>query len=144
MTRTVDDACALAVAAHLGQVDKAGNPYIDHPAAVAAALEPYGELAVMAGWLHDVVEDSEMTLAELRVLGFPPEVVSAVDSVTRRPGESYDDLIVRAAADPIGRLVKLSDNKHNSDESRLALLAPEQAEWLRTKYARARATLERR
>jgi (p)ppGpp synthase/HD superfamily hydrolase len=142
VTRTVDDARALAVAAHRGQVDKAGLPYIDHPRTVAEALAPHGELAVMAGWLHDVVEDTPVTLERLADMGFPPEVVAAVDSVTRREGETYMDLIRRAAADPIGRLVKLADNATNSDEARLALLDAATADRLRQKYARAREVLE--
>lgn len=142
MTRTVEDAQALATFAHEGQVDKAGNPYIEHPRAVAELLEPHGEHAVMAGWLHDVVEDTDVTLDRLTAMGFPPEVVSAVDSVTHREGESCDDLIARAAADPLGRLVKLADNTSNMDPARLALLDQETRERLTKKYARAREVLE--
>jgi (p)ppGpp synthase/HD superfamily hydrolase len=142
VSRTVDDARALAAAAHRGQVDKAGRPYIEHPAAVAAALEPHGELALMAGWLHDVVEDCGVTLGQLAGMGFPPAVVAAVDSVTHRQGETYLDGVRRAAADPIGRLVKLADNAHNSDEGRLGLLDEATAVRLRKKYARARKILE--
>jgi (p)ppGpp synthase/HD superfamily hydrolase len=141
MTRTVKDADTLALAAHLGQVDKAGNDYIDHPRAVAALVAEHGDLAVMAALLHDVVEDTPITLDHLREAGFPDEVVAAVDSVTRRPGEPYWDMVRRAAADPIGQLVKLADNRHNSDEARLALLDVEQADWLRRKYAKARDIL---
>jgi (p)ppGpp synthase/HD superfamily hydrolase len=142
VSRTVDHARELAIAAHQGQVDKAGKPYIEHPRIVAELLAPHGDLAVMAGWLHDVVEDTPVTLAQLAEMGFPPEVVAAVDSVTRREGESYDDLVRRAAADPIGRLVKLADNRTNSDEARLALLDGKTADRLRRKYARAREVLE--
>lgn len=88
-----------------------------------------------------MVEDSDITLDDLRELGYPPEVVSAVDSVTRRLGETYMELIHRAAADPLGRLVKLADNANNSDPARLAKLDPEQAAWFREKYAKARAVL---
>jgi (p)ppGpp synthase/HD superfamily hydrolase len=142
VTRTVDDARELAIAAHQGQVDKAGRPYIEHPKTVAEMLALHGELAVMAGWLHDVVEDTPVTLDQLREMGFPPEVVAAVDSVTWRDGETYEDLIRRAAADPLGRLVKLCDNKTNSDPARLALLDEKTADRLRRKYARAREILE--
>ncbi|RKR92669.1 HD domain-containing protein [Micromonospora pisi] len=138
---TVADADRLAEAAHRGQVDKAGNPYIDHPRAVAKELYVHGDNAVMAGLLHDVVEDTNITLDDLRVAGYPEEVVAAVDSVTRRPDEPYMDLIRRAAANPLGRLIKLADNRHNSDPERLALLDPEQAAWFRQKYAKARLVL---
>jgi (p)ppGpp synthase/HD superfamily hydrolase len=131
----------LASTAHHGQVDKAGNPYVDHVRAVAALLTEHGPDAVMAGLLHDVVEDTHITLDDLRELGYPERVVSAVDSVTRRPGEEYMDMVRRAAADPLGRLVKLADNAHNSDEERLSRLDPEQADWLRQKYAKARVVL---
>lgn len=137
-------ATMLASVAHNGQVDKAGQPYIDHVRAVAEALEPHGQLAVAAGWLHDVVEDTDYTLDDLRRLDMPAAVVSAVDSVTRREGEPYMDMIRRAAADPLGRLVKLADNAHNSSEERMAaldLIHPEMAPALRKRYAKAREIL---
>lgn len=138
---TVADADALAEQAHRGQVDKAGRPYIEHPRAVARMLAEHGDHAVMAGLLHDVVEDTTVTLDDLRDAGYPPEVVDAVDSVTRRQGETYMDMIRRAAAHPLGRLVKLADNAHNGDEARLAVLEPAVAEFLRRRYAKARAVL---
>jgi (p)ppGpp synthase/HD superfamily hydrolase len=140
---TVADADALAEHAHHGQPDKAGKPYIDHPRAVAAILaaQGHGEHAVIAGLLHDVVEDTDITLDDLRAAGYPAEVVDAVDAVTRRPGETYMDMIRRAAAHPLGRLVKLADNAHNSDPVRLAVLDPEVAEFQRRRYAKARAVL---
>lgn len=134
-------ATMLASVAHRGQVDKAGKPYIDHVRAVAEALEPHGELAMTAGWLHDVVEDTDYTLDDLRRFDMPAAVVSAVDSVTRREGETYMDMIRRAAADPLGRLVKLADNANNSDEGRLALLPADVADRLRKRYAKAREVL---
>jgi len=140
-TPTVADADALAELHHRSQVDKAGNPYINHPRAVAEALREHGDHAVMAGLLHDIVEDTTVTLDYLRQLGYPAEVVAAVDSVTRRPGEDYMDLIRRAAANPLGRLVKLEDNRHNSDPARLALLSESEQEWFTQKYARAREVL---
>lgn len=148
---TVADADALAEQYHRGQVDKAGNPYINHPRAVAEALREHGDHgdhAVMAGLLHDIVEDTPVTLDQLRELGYPEEVVAAVDSVTRREGkqypggkEPYMDLIRRAAANPLGRLVKLEDNRNNSDPARLALLNEDERAWFTQKYATAREVL---
>lgn len=138
---TIGETDAFAERAHHGQVDKASNPYIDHPRAVAKALVEHGEHAIMAGLLHDVVEDTDVTLENLRAMGYPEEVVAAVDSVTRREDETYMDLIRRAAANPLGRLVKLEDNRHNSDPARLALLDAEQRAWFEQKYAKARAVL---
>lgn len=150
MNPTVADADALAAKAHEGQVDKAGKPYIDHPRTVARILTEQGhdQRTIMAGLLHDVVEDTDITLDQLRRLGYPEEVVRAVDSVTRREGpeypggkEPYMDLIRRAASDPIGKWIKLADNQTNSDPQRLALLSEDEQAWFTQKYAKARAVL---
>ncbi|MFL1377012.1 MULTISPECIES: VOC family protein [unclassified Nocardiopsis] len=142
MALTLEQASELAARAHAGQVDKVGRPYVEHVHAVRDLLAVHGESAQVAGVLHDVLEDTDLTADDLRAHGCPEEVVRAVVAVSRRPGETYDALIARAAADPLGRLVKLADNAHNSDEARLAALPAEQAERLRAKYARARAVLE--
>lgn len=140
---TVRAADVLAELAHRGQVDKAGVDYIHHPRAVARILREQGhsDPVIIAGLLHDVAEDTTITLDDLREFGFSEMVVQAVDSVTRRQGEKYMDLIRRAAADPIGRLVKLADNETNSDPARLALLTDSEREWFTQKYAKARAVL---
>ncbi|WP_150246058.1 HD domain-containing protein [Nocardiopsis quinghaiensis] len=139
---TLEEASRLAGAVHAEQVDRAGRPYAEHVFAVRDLLAGHGEHARMAGVLHDVLEDTPLTADDLRARGCPEEVVRAVESVTRRPGEPYEDLVRRAAADPLGRLVKLADNAHNSDEGRLAALPGELAGRLRAKYARARRILE--
>lgn len=138
----VDEARLLAMRAHSGQVDKAGRPYHLHVEAVADALAEHGEEAQIAGLLHDVVEDTELTADDLRRHGVEEYVVQAVLSVTRQPGESYMDMIRRAADHPLGRLVKLADNAHNSDPARLAALDPATAESLGRRYERARRVLE--
>lgn len=134
----------LARTAHADQRDKQGRDYVDyHLAPIAEHLREHGEHAEMAGWLHDIVEDTPTTLTDLLEHGIPPEVVRAVDAVTRREGESYDDLITRAAADPLGRVVKIADNESNmSANAALAHTDPELAERLRTKYERARTQLD--
>jgi (p)ppGpp synthase/HD superfamily hydrolase len=139
---TVEFTDRLAERAHEGQLDKAGKPYIEHPRAVARMLEVHGENAVMAGLLHDVVEDTHVTLQGLVMLGYPPEIVNAVAAVSRRNGETYMDMIRRAAADPLGCLVKLADNRHNSSPERLAALVREEADFLARRYAKARIVLE--
>jgi (p)ppGpp synthase/HD superfamily hydrolase len=138
---TVEETDAFAARCHEAQVDQAGLPYIEHPRTVAAALAEHGDEAVMAGLLHDVVEDCGVTLDQLRAMGYSERVIAAVDSVSHRDGETYLDAIRRAAADPLGRLVKLSDNATNGDEERLALLDEATADRLRIKYAKARAVL---
>ncbi len=67
---------SIAAAAHKGQVDKAGKPYIEHPAHVAANVQ--GDAAKAVAWLHDVVEDTPLTFADLRERGVAPEVIEAL------------------------------------------------------------------
>jgi (p)ppGpp synthase/HD superfamily hydrolase len=115
-------------------VDKAGAPYILHPLRVMLKLEKSEER--IAAVLHDVVEDSEITLEHLRNEGFSDAVVDAIDAVTMRHGESYDDFVRRAALNSIGRHVKLADLEDNSDLSRIA--NPTEVDYERlAKYQRA-------
>ena len=139
---TLEEATELARQAHAGQTDKAGVDYFGHLTAVRDALEPFGVDAQIAGVLHDVLEDTRVTARDLWLAGVPDHVITAVESVTRREGETYMGMIRRAAADPLGRLVKLADNRHNCDEGRLALLPEGQAASLRNRYARARVFLD--
>lgn len=136
----LEQAIDVARRAHSTQTDKAGRrPYIEHVLRVIEAVDT--EDQKLAAALHDVVEDTELTLEDLRAAGCPPKVLEAVDSLTRREGESYDDFIERVARDPLARVVKLADLADNSNEGRLALLEPEDAKKLRSKYARARELL---
>ncbi|MEQ3452478.1 hypothetical protein ABM133_08810 [Enterococcus cecorum] len=111
-------ALAIAEDAHKGQVDKAGVAYIHHPLFVASLVE--GELAKTVALLHDVVEDSDWTLEDLRMEGLPEEVVQAVGILTKKRNENYEEYILRVKQNPLARQVKLADLKHNSDLSRLA------------------------
>jgi (p)ppGpp synthase/HD superfamily hydrolase len=135
-------AAALALEAHAGQVDKQGRDYFRHHLLpIAESLRPYGSHAYVAGLLHDVVEDTSITYQQLAELGFPPVVIEAVRAVTRRDDETYPELIDRAAAHPLGRLVKLADNWHNL--SGLAALTNEADRTrLRLRYEQARQVLE--
>jgi (p)ppGpp synthase/HD superfamily hydrolase len=116
---TLTDAYAEAKVAHTGQVDKQGRDYFEfHIVPIARALAPRGEHAEMAGVLHDIIEDTRghpepYTAERLLGLGPPEDVVRAVVSVTREPGESYPAMIRRAARDPLGCPVKIADNGHN-------------------------------
>jgi (p)ppGpp synthase/HD superfamily hydrolase len=122
----------LAQVAHAGQVDKQGRDvFLFHLTSVAELLAPLGPDAEAAGWLHDIIEDTDETAESLRARGVAPHVVDAVVSVTRIPGEPYFDLIRRAAAHPLGRKVKLADNQINIDNNAaLAAIAPLQAKSL--------------
>ncbi|GIW40957.1 MAG: hypothetical protein KatS3mg076_1534 [Candidatus Binatia bacterium] len=105
---------------HRGQKDKAGEPYILHVLRVMTAMSD--DTSRMAAVLHDVVEDSHYTLEDLRAAGFPEEVLDAVDALTRRPGESYEAFVRRAAAHPVARRVKLADLEDNLNLRRLPSL----------------------
>lgn len=138
----VDEARALAAVAHAGQLDKGGHPYLGHVERVAEAVAAHGDHAVMAALLHDVVEDCGIGLLDLEASGVPPEVISAVDALTRRDGEAYLDAVRRAVRHPLAVVVKRADNADNADEGRLARLGAGEAERLRQKYRRARAVLD--
>lgn len=114
---SLERAIALAAEKHAGQFDKAGQPYILHPLRVM--LSVVGESARIAAVLHDVVEDSDVTLDDLRTMGFSEDAVGAVALLTRRDGDTYEQFIERVAVDSIAREVKLADLADNSDLSRL-------------------------
>lgn len=114
---TLERAIEIAANAHTGQFDKAGQPYILHPLRVMLRVGSAHER--MAAVLHDVVEDTPVSMQQLVGEGFPREVITAVEALTKRPGESRIDAARRAAADPVGRQVKLADNAENMDLSRI-------------------------
>lgn len=134
MTQTLERAIAIAATAHAGQVDKGGAPYILHPLKVMLRMSSLEERIVAV--LHDVVEDCGISLEDLRKEGFSEAVLSAIESVTKVPGESYEDFVERAAQNPIGRVVKLADLEENSDLSRIASPSWEDLERIE-KYRRA-------
>ena len=101
-------ALQLAERFHHGQEDKAGLPYIGHVKRVVAGVESPDEK--MAAALHDLLEDTEVTADDLRSEGCPEHVVVAVEALTRRKGEKYDDFVARAARDPIARICFDLDN----------------------------------
>lgn len=115
---SIDKALEIASAAHAGQVDKAGEPYINHPIAVAAMVE--GESAKIVALLHDVVEDTDLTFEDLRQHGISDECLDALERLTHRWGDSYSKYIDGIKGNRLARVVKLADLKHNSDLSRIA------------------------
>lgn len=136
----VHSAEALARTAHHGQVDKSGKPYINHPERVAARCAP-DELAIAVAWLHDVAEDTAVTLDDIQdACGL--RVRQAVDAITRRTGEQPETYYQRVAADPIALKVKYADIADNTDPARTALLEPALADRLAAKYAHALALLD--
>jgi GTP diphosphokinase / guanosine-3',5'-bis(diphosphate) 3'-diphosphatase len=139
MERSLSDAIALAAAAHAGQMDKSGRAYILHPIRVMQRCESYGPAVQMAAVLHDTVEDTWVTLDILRAAGYAPEIVDAVDALSRRKGEeTYFEYIHRCGANPIARLVKLADLDDNSDPARRF---GDRFDTLLERYDKARAIL---
>ena len=113
----IDIALVIAKKAHAGQVDKAGVDYIQHPLYVASQVETEQEKAVAL--LHDVLEDSDITAADLLAYGLSNEVVTAVQILTKKKGQSYQEYLEKVKTNDLARVVKLADLKHNSDLSRL-------------------------
>lgn len=110
-------AIVIATKAHDGQIDKGGKPYILHPLSVMMKCGNYKEKIVAV--LHDVIEDTDITYDDLRQEGFDEEIIEAIDSVTRRNGESYMEFIRRCKQNSIGKYVKVADLKDNMDISRI-------------------------
>jgi hypothetical protein len=134
----LEKAILLAVRAHEGQVDKAGAPYFLHPLRVMLRMGTEEEMIVAL--LHDVVEDASVSLEDLRRMGYTENVVEAIESVTRRPHEPYEEFVRRAAANPIGWKVKVADLEDNMDLSRLPQPTERDFERLR-KYEEALKSL---
>ena len=132
---------SIALAAHKGQVDKAGKPYIEHPAHVASVVQ--GDAAKAVAWLRDVVEDTPLTFADLRGRGIAPEVIEALKLLTRDESVPYLEYVRSLKPNPLARAVKLADLRHNSDLSRLPRIT-ENDQRRAEKYAKAIAILEGR
>lgn len=110
-------ALRLCFDAHKEQVDKAGAPYVFHPFHLAEQMRD--ELTTVCALLHDVVEDTDITLDDIAASGFPPEVIEALSLLTHDDSVEYMDYVRAIAENSIARRVKIADLKHNSDLSRL-------------------------
>lgn len=138
-TKLTKRAMVIAYQAHKEQVDKSGVPYIYHPIHLAEQMED--ELTTVVALLHDVVEDTALTLADLAAEGFPAGVLDALRLLTHDGAVPYLDYVGSIKGNPIARKVKLADLRHNSDLSRLETANP--AVWQRReKYKSAIALLE--
>ncbi len=116
----LDKALEIAKAAHKGQVDVGGAEYINHPIEVAEHCED--EDAKIVALLHDVIEDSEVTLDDLRSQGFKDEIIEAIDIISGRSGIGYDEYLQSIKDNDLARVVKIQDLIHNSDLSRLRVV----------------------
>ena len=135
-TPLTNKALVFAYNAHHGQLDYNGIPYIFHPLHLAEAMDE--EIACCAALLHDVVEDTPVTLEEL-AKEFPAEVVEVVSLLTHREDTGYFSYLRAIKAHPIARKVKLADIAHNSDQSRCvgSNLTEEQLAYWKQKYQKA-------
>ena len=129
-----EKAYEIAKRAHLGQVDKAGEDYIKHPQKVASFVKSDEEKAV--AYLHDVIEDTELTLEDLHEYEFSKEVIEAVDIITKKKGEDYQSYLNSVKKNKLARAVKLADLRHNSDLTRLTKVTEKDIE-RKEKYQKA-------
>ena len=131
-------AMKFAYEAHHGALDKTGIPYIFHPIHLAEQMDD--EVSCCVALLHDVVEDTDVTIEDLRAAGFPLKVTAAVSLLTHDPEVDYFDYVRGVKDNPVAKKVKLADLNHNSDLSRWDRLDEQDIERNR-KYAQARAIL---
>ncbi len=113
-------ALKLCFEAHKDQTDKTGLPYVFHPFHLAEQMTD--EYTTVVALLHDVVEDTEYTLNDLKEMGYPDKVMQALTLLTHDDGSEYMDYIARIKPNPIARAVKLADLKHNSELSRYDMI----------------------
>lgn len=123
MQSQVEIAYEIAKQAHHGQKDKAGVDYIKHPETVASFVNTDDEKIV--AYLHDVIEDSSITLLELKAYGFSEAVLTAIDILTKKKGQTYQSYLELVRTNELARIVKLADLRHNSDLTRLAEIGPQ-------------------
>ena len=122
--------------AHKDQVDKNGLPYVFHPWHVAESMTD--EVRCTVALLHDVVEDTKVTLDDLAILGFPEEVINAVKALTHRDDMDYAEYIRTIAENDIAIDVKIADLRHNMDKTRL----PEDKQLPKIKYELYQSSLD--
>lgn len=137
-TQMTRKAMSLAYEAHHGQTDKAGVPYIFHPARVASGFTD--EAAACTAWLHDVIEDTDYTIDDIRLAGFGSAICDALQLLTHNSRVTYMDYVKALAKNPIARAVKLADLRDNMDITRIDKL-DDKAKQRLEKYQEAYAYL---
>lgn len=134
-------AMQIAYKAHHGQFDLSGVPYVFHPYHIAEQMND--ELTVCVALLHDVAEDTDITLEQLAE-EFPAPVIEALKLLTHNKNDDYFDYVSRIRDNPIAKAVKLADIAHNSDQSRVqnsSAVTPEKLDHWRNKYEKAEKIL---
>ncbi len=129
----------IAYQAHKNQFDKGGMPYIFHPLHLAEQMDT--EYSVITALLHDVMEDSSISLEDLKAEGFPDPVLEALSLLTHNKNVPYLEYIQQLKSNELARKIKLADLAHNSDATRLSCLDEYSRERIQ-KYERAIALLE--
>ena len=139
-TSLTKKAMMICFETHKNQKDKSGMPYVFHPFHLAEQMDE--EISCTVALLHDVVEDTEVTLAELEQ-AFPPAVTEAVCLLTHDKSVDYYDYVRNLKPNVIAKKVKLADLAHNSDEirSKAAGCSEKQILHWREKYSRAKEIL---
>jgi len=140
-TDLTNKAMRIAYDAHHGQVDKSGQPYIFHPIHLAEQMTD--EISTCAALLHDVAEDTDITLEDL-AQEFPAEVIDVLRLLTHEEGTDYYEYVRGIKGNSAAMTVKLADIAHNSDQSRFAGCADipeEKLKYWQEKYAKAVAIL---
>lgn len=135
-TKMTKAALKLCFEAHKEQEDKTGMPYVFHPFHLAEQMTD--EVSCICALLHDVIEDTDCTLEDLRSLGFPEEVLEALALLTHDPATPYMDYVKEIAKNPIAKKVKMADLAHNSDITRWDEPTP----WMIEKSKKYREALE--
>ena len=131
MTEKIKLAYAIALVAHKNQYDKVGVSYINHPLTVSNNLETEDEKIV--GLLHDVVEDTAVTLDDLRLF-FDENIIEAINLLTHKEDDSYMDYLAKIKENKLAKAVKLADLRHNMDMSRFENPTDKDYERLEKKY----------
>ena len=116
-TALTKKAMQLCFAAHKEQTDKSGIPYVFHPIHLAEQMDD--ENSTIVALLHDVMEDADYTLEDLRQMGYPQSVLDALALMTHDEKVPYLEYVKAIKPNPIARKVKLADLHHNSDTTRL-------------------------
>jgi len=127
-------AILFAFDAHRGQYDKSGLPYITHPLHVAESMESEDECVVAL--LHDVLEDTDITIEDLIQIGISDRQIAALKLLCHDDSVPYLEYVQAIRADPIARKVKLADMHHNSDLTRLNMVTAQDTERVE-KYKKA-------
>ncbi len=133
-TELTKRAMVIAYKAHLNQFDKSGLPYIYHPIHLAEQMKD--ETTTIIALLHDVIEDTNITLEDLKKEGFSSDVLDALYLMAHDKNTPYMDYILLIKKNPYAKTVKLADLEHNSDMSRLNIIGKEELDRVE-KYKKA-------